>query len=85
MAKVEVKVQTEKLEVKSKIVEETKKGEVIDRDIVTSVTIEFVGPPGKMDDVMYTLRAGHHVDVTFTSPQQKLPLEEAKEPATVES
>jgi len=85
MAKVEVKVKTNKLETKTKIVEEKADGEVIDRDIVTSVTIEYVGVPGKMDDVLHTLRAGHEVDVTFSSPQQKLPLEETKEPAAVES
>lgn len=79
MAEVKAKVQTSKLEVKTKIVEEKEKGEVIDREIITSVTLEYVGPPGKMDDVLHTLRAGHRVDVAFSSPQQKLDLKEAKE------
>ena len=84
MAEVKVKVQTNKLEVKTKIVEEKEKGEVIDRDLITSVTLEYVGPGGKMDDVMHTLRAGHPVDVTFSSPQQKLDLKVAQETAKAE-
>jgi len=79
MAKVEVKVQTTKLEVKGKIVEDKEKGEVIDRDIVTSVTLEYIGVPGKLDDVLHTLRAGHAVDVTFSSPQLSLGMETKEE------
>lgn len=80
MAEVKAKVQTQKIETKSKIVEEKGEGGmVVDRDIVTEVKIEYVGVPGKLDDVMHTLRAGHQVDVTFTSPQQSLGLEENKE------
>jgi len=58
---------------------------VIDRDIVTSVTLEYNGTPGKLDDVLHTLRAGHAVDVTFSSPQLSLGIEgqEAKEEALV--
>lgn len=86
MAQVEVKVQTTKLEVKGRVVEETRKGEVIDRDIITSVTLEYNGTPGKLDDVLHTLRAGHAVDVTFSSPQQALDLpEEEKEPAVIDN
>ena len=87
MAKLEVKVKTNKVETKSKIVEEKGEGGVVvDRDIVTEVKVEYVGVPGKLDDVMYTLRAGHEVNVTFSSPQQTLDLaEEAKEPAAVEN
>lgn len=87
MAKLEVKVKTNKLETKSKIVEEKGEGGVVvDRDIITEVKIEYVGVPGKLDDVMHTLRADHEVNVTFSSPQQSLDLpEESKEPATVES
>jgi len=81
-AEVKVKVQTTKLEVKGKIVEDKEKGEVIDRDIITSVTLEYTGTPGKLDNVLHTLRAGHAVDVTFSSPQLSLDLpEESKEPA----
>lgn len=79
MAEVKARVQTQKIETKSKIVEEKQEGEVIDRDIVTSVTIEYIGVPGKLDDVLHTLRAGHRIDVTFSSPQQSLELEESKE------
>ena len=87
MAEVSVKVQTNKLDTKSKIVEEKGEGGVVvDRDIVTSVTIEYVGAPGKLDDVLYTLRAGHAVDVTFSSPQLSLGIsEESKEPAATAS
>lgn len=85
MAEVNVKVQTNKLETKTKIVEEKGEGGVVvDRDIVTSVTIEYIDVPGKLDNVLHTLRAGHAVDVTFSSPQQTLDFpEETKEPATV--
>jgi len=87
MAKLEVKVKTNKVETKSKIVEtKGEGGAVIDRDIVTEVKVEYIGVPGKLDDVMHTLRAGHEVNVAFSSPQQSLDLgEEAKEPASVEN
>jgi hypothetical protein len=81
MAEVKVKVQTNKLDTKTKIVEEKGEGGVVvDRDIVTSVTIEYVGVPGKLDDVLHTLRAGHAVE-TFSSPQQALglPIESKEE------
>jgi putative NADH-flavin reductase len=84
MPKVEAKVQTTKLEAKVKIVEEKEKGEVIDRELVTTVTLEYDGTPAKLDDVLYTLRAGHAVDVTFSSPQMSLDLpQKSKEPAEV--
>ena len=86
MSKVEVKVKTNKVELKSKIVEDKEKGEVIDRDIVTAVTVEYVGTPGKLDSVLHTLRAGHEVNVTFSSPQQSLDLPEEEEaPVLVDS
>ena len=75
MPEVSAKVQTTKMEVKSKIVEDKEKGEVIDRDIVTSVTVEFIGTPGKLDNVLHTLRAGHAVDVTFSRPQLSFAME----------
>ena len=86
MAEVEMKVQTEKMETKSKVVEEKGEGGVVvDRHIMTEVKIEYEGPPGQLDDVLYTLRAGHAVNVSFSSPQQALPLiEEEKEPAAVD-
>lgn len=80
MAEVNVKVQTTKLELKSKIVEEKGEGGmVVDRDIVTEVKVEYVGIPGKLDDVLHTLRAGHAVDVTFSSPQLSLGMETKEE------
>lgn len=83
MAEVKVKVQIEKLEAKVKIVEEKEKGEVIDRDLVTTVTLEYSGTPARLDDVLHTLRAGHTVDVTFSSPQLSFGIEgkEEKVPA----
>ena len=86
MAEVKVEVHTEKLEVKSKVVEEKGEGGVVvDRHIITEAKIEYEGPPGKLDDVLHTLRAGHAVDVTFSSPQLSLGLEaeETREPAEV--
>jgi len=90
MAEVNVKVQTEKMEVKSKIVEEKGEGGVVvDRHIITEVKVEYEGTPGKLDDILYTLRSGHDVDVTFSSPQLSLGLDESerkkKEPAEVTS
>lgn len=80
MAEVKVEVQTEKLEVKSKVVEEKGEGGVVvDRHIITEVKVEYEGPPGQLDDILYTLRGGHQVDVTFSSPQLSLPLKESKE------
>ena len=86
MPKVEAKVQIEKMEAKVKLVEEKQEGEVIDRHLITEVKIEYEGTSAELDKVLYTLRAGHAVDVTFASPQQALDLpEEAKEPAGVVS
>lgn len=87
MAKLEVKVKTNKMELKSKIVEEKGEGGVVvDRDIVTEVKVEYIGVPGKLDGVLHTLRAGHEVNVTFGSPQLTLDeVREEKEPAAVES
>jgi len=86
MAKVEAKVQTTKLEARVKLVEERVEGEVVDRHLMTEVKIEYEGTPAELDKVLYTLRAGHAVDVTFGSPQYSLDEpEEAKEPVTVGS
>jgi len=83
MAELNVKVQVEKLEAKVKIVEEKEKGEVVDRELVTTVTLEYSGTPARLDDVLHTLRGGHAVDVTFSSPQLSLGIkEEKKELAT---
>jgi len=86
MAKVEAKVQTTKLEARVKLVEERVEGEVVDRHLMTEVKIEYEGTPARLDKVLYALKAGHDVDVTFGSPQYSLDEpEEAKEPATVGS
>ena len=84
MAEVKTTVHVDKLEAKVKMVEEKQDGEVIDRHLITEVKIEYEGTPAKLDDVLYTLRAGHTVDVTFASPQYSLPTPEPeKEPAVV--
>ena len=76
----EVKVVANKLEAKVKIVEVTEKGEVVDRNLVTEVKIQYNGTPSQLDKMLYALRAGHVIDVTFTCPQSSLPLlEEEKE------
>jgi len=86
MAKIEVKVQISKMEAKVKLVEEKQEGEVIDRHLITEVKVEYAGTPAKLEKVLYTLQAGHTVDVTFGSPQYSLDeAEEAKEPVTVGS
>jgi len=81
MSEVAAKIQIDKMEAKVKIVEEKADGQVIDRHLITEVKFEYAGTPAKLDDILYTLRGGHAVDVTFSSPQQSLGLgEEAKEP-----
>lgn len=82
MSEVVAKVQIDKMEAKVKIVEEKAEGAVIDRHLITEVKFEYEGTPAKLDEILYTLRGGHAVDVRFGSPQQSLGLgEEAKEPA----
>jgi hypothetical protein len=83
MSEVAAKVQIDKMEAKVKIVEEKEEGAVVDRHLITEVKLEYEGTPALLDKVLYTLRAGHTVDVTFGSPQLSLGLdEETKEPAT---
>jgi len=81
MAKVEAKVQIEKMEAKVKLVEEKQEGEVIDRHLITEVKVEYEGTPAELDKVLYNLRAGHAVDVTFSSPQLSLGIEEEEKEA----
>lgn len=86
MAEIKAKVQTSKLEAKVKIVEERAEGEVVDRHLITEVKIEYEGTPALLDKVLYALRSGQQVDVTFGSPQYSLDEpEETKEPALVGS
>ena len=75
-------VSTSKLEAKVKMVEETEKGEVVDRHLMTSVTIEYEGTPARLDTVLYALRAGHDVEVTFGSAQLSLDMPEKAEELT---
>lgn len=83
MSEVKVKVQINKLEAKVKIVDEKEEGAVIDRHLITEVKLEYEGTPAKLEEVLYTLRGGHSVDVTFASPQYSLPVSEPeKEKAT---
>ena len=69
MSKVEANVQIEKLEAKVKLVEEKQEGEVIDRHLITEVKVEYEGTPAQLDKVLYALKSGHRVDVTFATPQ----------------
>ena len=72
-------VKTSKLEAKVKMVEEKVEGEVVDRHLITSVTIEYEGTPARLDPVLVALRAGHDVDVTFGSAQLSLDVTEKAE------
>lgn len=72
MAEVKVTLQIDKMEAKVKIVEEKEEGAVVDRHLITTVTMEYEGTPAKIDDVLYALRAGHRVDAIITSPQLSL-------------
>lgn len=85
MAEINTKVTIEKLEIKSRIVEEKLEGEVVDRHIMTEVKVEYEGTPGLLDKVLYALRSGHQIDVTFATPQFGLDEspEEKKEPVKV--
>jgi hypothetical protein len=86
MSEVRAKLRIDKMEAKVKIVEEKAEGAVVDRHLITEVKFEYEGTPAKLDEILYTLRGGHAVDVSFSSPQQSLGLgEEAKEPAGVGS
>jgi len=79
MAEINTTVRIEKLETKSKIVEEKLEGDVVDRHIMTEVKVEYEGTPGQLDKVLYALRGGHQVDVTFATPQfglDEVPAEE---------
>lgn len=82
MSELNVKLRVDKLEAKVKMVEEKQDGQVIDRHLITEVKLEYEGTPAKLDEVLYTLRGGHQVDVTLGSPQLSLDAsEESKEPA----
>jgi len=82
MANIEAKVIISKMEAKVKLAEEKAEGSVVARHLMTEVKIEYAGTPAKLDKVLYTLQAGHAVDVTFGSPQYSLDeSQEAEEPA----
>lgn len=85
MAEINTKVTIDKLEIKSKIVEEKLEGEVVDRHIMTEVKVEYEGTAGQLDKVLYAMKSGHLVQVTFASPQFGLDLasEEKKDPVEV--
>ena len=72
MTKINTTVQIEKLEAKVKLVEEKQEGEVIDRHLITEVKVEYEGTPAQLDKVLYALKSGHWVDVTFATPQFEL-------------
>lgn len=74
MPKNEVKIVAEKLEAKVKLVEEKEDGQVVDRSLVTEVKLQYQGTPSRLDEILYSLRAGHNIDVTFTCPQFSMPL-----------
>lgn len=84
MADTRATVSTSKLEAKVKMVEEKVEGEVVDRHLMTSVTIEYEGTPARLETVLYALRAGHDVEVTFGSAQLSLDMpDQAEELAAV--
>ena len=87
MPKINTTVHIEKLEAKVKLVEEKMEGEVVDRHLMTEVKVEYEGTPAQLDKVLYALKSGHQVDVTFATPQlgldEALEEKEAKDPALV--
>ena len=79
MADTRATVKTNKLEATVKMVEEKVEGAVVDRHLITSVTIEYEGTPARLDTVLHALRAGHEVDVTFGSAQLSLDMTDKAE------
>jgi len=53
----------------AKIIEIKDKGEVIDKQIITTLTLEIDGPPGQCDELMAHLAADNSVQLTCDSPQ----------------
>jgi len=85
MPEIKTKVVIDKLKAAVKIVEEREGGEVVDHHLVTKVTIQYEGTPAKLEKVLWALRSGHTVDVTFSTPQLGLGMpdkesDEEKEP-----
>lgn len=79
MSMIEVKVVIDKLEAKVKLVEEKEDGMVVDRHLVTTATIQYEGTPAKLDKVLWALKSGKSVDVTFFSPQTTMDFQSEKE------
>lgn len=73
----------EKLECKSKIVEEKEDGMVVDRELITEVKFQAEFGPEKMRDVMWALRSGKSVSVIFSCPQLELGLDVTAKEAKV--
>ena len=69
MAEIKTTVTIDKLEAKVKITEDKEDGVVSDRHLVTEAKIQFEGTPYQLEKVLWALRDGHTVDVTFSSPQ----------------
>jgi hypothetical protein len=57
---------------KSKLVEIKEDGEVVDRTLVTTVSFDYEGSPAAMDKVLWMLKAGHAVSISFVSLQSTL-------------
>ncbi len=67
--KVEVK-EIQKFEANIKIKEETVKGEVVDRTVVTAVSFIVENMTAKVfEDIFWAAKNGAPVNVTFTCPQ----------------
>jgi hypothetical protein len=75
----EIKVKTpgiDKLELKAKVMEEKENGQVVDRHVVTSVKFEYEGTPLLMNQVLMAIASEHEVNVTFSSPQSIMSIEQ---------
>ena len=84
MPEIKVELPIEKLSAKVKMVEIKEEGEVVERKLITEATIQYEGTPAKLDKILWLLQAGRDVDVTFSSKQLSLGIEE-KEPALAAS
>ena len=74
---VSVKANVSNLKLSSKFTEEKDKdGVIVDREIVTVLTLEFAGvTPGKFDNIMLAHRSQHEIQADLFTPQMAFNIE----------
>ena len=71
--RVEIK-NIEKIDTKTKVVEEKQPEGEPERRIMTTVTLQFEGTSAALDPVLRAIAAGHRVSAELFTPQWSLPL-----------